>query len=701
MLASCADLLPVVFSHKPLLNGPDAKRFDARLVKHEGLGKGAFGLVDRVSYGSVYLARKRIFPRGGFTIEDMHQEGLTMRKLDHRHVVKLVATYAPQPHELCLLIWPAAVCNLEDLLKDIESLRLGNGDRPSILDRLHALDLTDLSAIEQSFVEQCFNSTAKCPLEYLRNVIGCAARALAHCHANDVRHLDIKPRNILLKADGVYLADFGISRDVSGQEHTMTEAMPGTVQWRAPEFYSASESSMQLSDIYSLGLVFLNIATVLYNARLSEFDAVLRYDDRYARVEQLATREHRLNIHLERLVGHALVTPPFMFTYEGKETVRPRPLTSLIARMVSSSPRNRLPADKVDDKLSMLGGIHQIYHAECCKRPISWVEDKWDRKFASLASLQTENDRLRKRIDELEGKDATYELRLKSARRLHEEDVVALQTKLRAAEDRCKTLEAEKEEIKRVAAGHTRRSTVPKAKRHGSSSGQVGYELTKTKSQPTTPSARPALVPKPSSSSQRLVSPSAGLSANGTPRAAGTPTRPQASPAGGSPLMRTGSSEYRPQRVPSVTSLYNFRASGSKLPLPTTPNRTGTPIYNRDQSSTDGSMSSSIFSRHSVETAITPANKSPAPEQGEWGGQPPPVEADQTERPVTPPPRTESPGSVSYLTATSSPRTFRSDLDSEGGRPKVPSLSPMKSWAEVAKREGQRLMGRAPPSIPQ
>lgn len=689
-------------SHKPLFSGPDAKRFDARLIKLDDLGFGAFGRVEKVSYGSVYLARKRIIQRRGFTIDDMRQEGLTMRRLDHRHVVKLVGMFAPRAHELCLLIYPAAVCNLSVLLEDIECLRLGEGDRDDIIERLHALDLTDLSAIEPSAVEQRSNATAKCPLEFLRNVIGCTARALAHCHANDVRHLDIKPSNILLKADRVYLADFGISRDVSEQDQTTTEGMPGTERWRAPEYYGTHGSSMQLSDIYSLGLVFLNIATVLYNARLGDFDEALKYSHRYTRAEQLATREHKLNLHLEKLVGHALVTPPFMFTYEGKETVRPRPLTSLIARMVSTSPRNRLPADKIDDKLSMLGGIHQIYHGECCKRPISWVEDKWDRKFASLASLQTENDRLRKRVEELEGKDSTYELRLESARRLHEQDVVALQSRLRAAEDRCRSLEAEKEAIKRSTAGPTRSSTIPQSTRNGSVSSPAGYALTKARSQPTTPSARPALKPKPASSSQRLILASAGTSGNATPTAAATPPRPQAVPMQGSPLTRTSSSEYRPQRVPSVTSLSNFRTSGSKLPLPITPSRTATPTFGRDQSSTDSSMSSSIFSRHSIETTATPANNSPAPEQAEWGVRGRRAEVDKTEKPATPPPgsRSESPSSVNPFTAASSPRTARSEVISEGGRVKVPSLSPMKSWAEVAKREGQRLMGRAP-SIPQ
>ena len=273
---------------KPLFSGPEAKRFDTRLAKIEDLGYGAFGRVERVIHDSVCLARKRITRRRGFTIEDLRQEGLTMRKLDHRHVVKLVATYAPRTHELCLLIWPAAVCNLNVLLEDLECLRLHEGDRDDILERLAALDVTDLSAIEATSADQSLLPPAeKCPFDYLRTVIGCVARAMAHCHANGVRHLDIKPTNILLRPDRVYLADFGISRDVSGQDQTTTDGLPGTERWRAPELYGDHGSSMQLSDMYSLGLMYVNIATVLYDVRLSEFDDALSYSSRLSREQQL------------------------------------------------------------------------------------------------------------------------------------------------------------------------------------------------------------------------------------------------------------------------------------------------------------------------------------------------------------------------------------------------------------------------------
>lgn len=702
--------------NKPPIPAADAKKFDSRLVWVKDLGYGSFGRVEKVMHGAVCLARKRIVrKRGGLSVEEMRQEGLTMRKLDHRHVVKLVATYSPRNHELCLLIWPAAVCDLRLFLDDLEDLRIGDGDRDDIMGRLDALDLKDLSAIEPPLTSQNFLSDEKCPVEFLRTVIGCVARAMAHCHANGVRHLDIKPSNILLKRDRVYLADFGISRDVSGQDQTTTDGLPGTERWRAPELYGDHGSSMQLSDIYSLGLVYLNIATALYNVRLGEFNATLDYSSTAFRGEQLKIREEKIKMHLEKLTRHALVTPPFMFTYEGQETVRPRPLVNLISHMVATSPRNRPQADKVDEKLSMLGGIHQIYHAECCKRPMSWVEDRWDRKFTTISNLKKENDQLHKKIDELRGRDETYETRLQNERRAHEHDIARLQALLKEADEKCQRLEVEKATRKKNHHGHDApRPTMPGAKRSSvtASTASVGLGLTKIRSTPTKPAARPAMQPA-SRSTQQVPSctpPWASRKASvGAPQTQ-------------SPL-NSHTTRSPAQRSPSVTNLSGYqlrsRGSGSKLPLPVTPgSRSSTPVLNRDQSLTDSSMASSVFSRHSIETVPTPSNNSPQLQRTPMSGDVRP-EKQWTELPARPsspsarrtsvatqgrpstPSTPSAPASpVLSMTASvmSSPRTLKSDLASEASdansTARPPSLQPMKSWADVAKLERRRKVAQ-------
>ncbi|XP_044716091.1 kinase [Hirsutella rhossiliensis] len=675
------ELWPAI--NKPLFNGTDAKRFDSRLDKLEDLGVGAFGRVDKVKYGAVCLARKRIARKpGGLTIEDLRQEGLTMSKLDHCHVVKLVATYAPRSHELCLLIWPAAVCSLSVLLDDIESLRLGEGDRDDVAERLRALCL--LGPDDDDDDADADANTR--PFDFLCALLGCVARAMAHCHANGVRHLDIKPLNILLNPYRVYLADFGISRDVSGQDQTTTDGTPGTEKWRAPELYADHGSSMQLSDMYSLGLVYLNVATVLYNARLADFEDALRYSPRLSTEDRIRIRQDKIKRHLEKLAAHALVTPRFIFTYEGQETVRPRPVVSLISHMTAPNPRNRLPAEKVDEKLSMLGGIHQIYHAECCRRPVSWVEDKWDRKLTAMASLKDKHEQQRRRIAELEGRDETYETRLENARRVHEHDVARLQALLREAEDKCQKLELEKA-MRRKTHNHDARREVarpvmPEIKRPG---GAAPVGSGRAKSGPT-----PSTMGPPTQPTRRAWSQTC------RPAVTCVPSGDKAQKESAGPLRGPGTAQEA------------TNTSGSKLPLPVTPSRSETPALTHDLSMTDSSMSSSVFSRRSVETAPTPANSSPQLQRMQRSGEPQPEQhwtelapAGSLPLPSRRERRRPTPRSpVLSMTASvmsSSPKIFMSDLVAEvdgtdsTARPIVPSLQPTKSWADVAKLEQRHV----------
>lgn len=48
-------------------------------------------------------------------------------------------------------------------------------------------------------------------LSLLSSFFGCLASAVAYLHAQKIRHRDIKPQNIIVREDEVFLADFGIA----------------------------------------------------------------------------------------------------------------------------------------------------------------------------------------------------------------------------------------------------------------------------------------------------------------------------------------------------------------------------------------------------------------------------------------------------------------------------------------------------------
>lgn len=82
------------------------------------------------------------------------------------------------------------------------------------------------------------------------------ARGLDFAHGKGFVHRDVKPGNILFKADGTaVLADFGIAKAMDSQGgHTMAGASIGTPDYMSPEQARAEQVDGR-SDLYALGVV--------------------------------------------------------------------------------------------------------------------------------------------------------------------------------------------------------------------------------------------------------------------------------------------------------------------------------------------------------------------------------------------------------------------------------------------------------------
>jgi serine/threonine protein kinase len=79
--------------------------------------------------------------------------------------------------------------------------------------------------------------------------------ALDAAHAAGLVHRDVKPANVLLSGDHVYLADFGLTR-LAGHDPRMTSTgqFLGTVDYMAPEQFQR-EAVDARADVYALGCV--------------------------------------------------------------------------------------------------------------------------------------------------------------------------------------------------------------------------------------------------------------------------------------------------------------------------------------------------------------------------------------------------------------------------------------------------------------
>ena len=76
-------------------------------------------------------------------------------------------------------------------------------------------------------------------------------------------HRDIKPENILIADGELKISDFGLSKMAGESTRTLTFKGYGTAKYVAPEAWKNDSNTIQM-DIYSMGIVFYELATLQY-----------------------------------------------------------------------------------------------------------------------------------------------------------------------------------------------------------------------------------------------------------------------------------------------------------------------------------------------------------------------------------------------------------------------------------------------------
>ena len=89
--------------------------------------------------------------------------------------------------------------------------------------------------------------------------------AIEYAHQQGILHRDLKPSNILLDEDNnAYVADFGLAKQTSGRDATLTKtgALLGTPSYMAPEQASGDRARYsELTDVYALGAILYHMLT--------------------------------------------------------------------------------------------------------------------------------------------------------------------------------------------------------------------------------------------------------------------------------------------------------------------------------------------------------------------------------------------------------------------------------------------------------
>ena len=256
------------------------------------LGQGGFGQVHQVNLGKTVVALKRTWiskrlrPQGKLRPQDTAEIEL-LRKVSrdqHRHIIEVIGSYVlpSKTHiELGLLLWPVAQYDLSRLLSQIEqnneslsrhqySISKEHAEMEALVELrafcgLPAWELQDANAnldlpfgvIKFGAMETIISAGARVICS-----VGCIATAVRYLHEHGIRHRDLKPSQVLLSNNGLWLTDFGLSRDFSEEDTSATSNGDRiTTKYHAPE-RQAGEPCGRKEDIFGLGCIFLEMAVV-------------------------------------------------------------------------------------------------------------------------------------------------------------------------------------------------------------------------------------------------------------------------------------------------------------------------------------------------------------------------------------------------------------------------------------------------------
>ncbi|PVI03264.1 kinase-like protein [Periconia macrospinosa] len=188
------------------------------------IARSARSIVDAVQCRRIKLARKRILCHRRYTPEEALAEVRHVQLFRNRHIVQCIGTYSIGKW-IGILTYPVAYCNLLDFLQ--ETATLHEYDEAAMYNR---------QVLVKSFVF---------------NMRGSETRTIRYVN--------------------VYITDFGISRHIVDLEHSQTDGPTGWTEMYCSPEVAKYEARGRASDMFSLGCVFAEMATVIANRKLEEF----------------------------------------------------------------------------------------------------------------------------------------------------------------------------------------------------------------------------------------------------------------------------------------------------------------------------------------------------------------------------------------------------------------------------------------------
>jgi len=309
------------------------------------VGHGSFGVVAQVRHCDrphTLYARKQLSTRD-IDETTFEEEVDIIRRARHRHVIQIL-DYHRDNTWFYIVMTPLADMDLEAYLRIVVDHRPGDASAWKVYAQRR---------------RQLFQ-WMYCLLVTIRDI-----------HGRNIRHRDIKPQNILVKGDWIFLTDFGTSFTSDGLTRNTLTHTKASLRYEPPEAFvpsdAASDDGKQRQrtgregDIISLGGVFFDMAEAASKFLVNEFPSCTGpYTPQIFNSVFLA--------RVQKVEEHPTLMRRLPEDYRfGNSRFGTDLLKFIVSKMLHKDPQNRLDAAFATEELRGLMNTAEVPLQDCCK----------------------------------------------------------------------------------------------------------------------------------------------------------------------------------------------------------------------------------------------------------------------------------------------------------------------------------------------